>query len=62
MSRTPVSESKLETVASMLEHARAIVAALELGETVETEADADVAIDEACDAARAMLAASKGDE
>lgn len=54
-------DDKLEIIASMLEHARAVVAALECGETVETESDADVAIEEACDAAREMLAASKGE-
>jgi hypothetical protein len=48
-------DDKLELIASMLETARAIVAELECGETVEVESDADAAIDNARELARQLL-------
>lgn len=56
MSRQLVTEEKLEKLAEMLEAARAIVAELESGETVETEEDADASIAEAKKLARDFLA------
>ncbi len=49
-------DDKLELISRMLEKARAIVAELECGETVEAESDADAAIENARDMANEMLA------
>lgn len=54
-------DDKLELIADLLEIARAIVGELECGETVETDADADVAIEEARDHATRLLAAARGE-
>jgi hypothetical protein len=55
----PGLADKLERIAELLETARAIVAELECGETVETETDADHAISEACDLARRLIGEGK---
>lgn len=48
-------DRKLEKISTMLETARAIVEALETGETVEVESDADHAIEEAQRLAKELL-------
>jgi hypothetical protein len=53
-------DQKLEKISTMLETARAIVEALEIGETVEEESDADHAIEEARRLAKELLPKPKG--
>ena len=54
--RAPMSfEDKLELIEAMLVTARSLVETLETGETVETDADADHALEEAGDLARLIL-------
>jgi hypothetical protein len=50
-----VREETLELIAELTETAEGILAALECGATVETEADGQAAIDEARELARKLL-------
>lgn len=57
MSTADRIEQKLETIADLLETARALVEALETGATAESEADIDHAVTEARQMARSIIEA-----